>query len=141
MYVHVSFLHPDRYFTVVGGGPDLSWADIESPKGQYVLAHNGWVMNADPLANFAAPGSQVYFQRELVVWGDSVKLCYGAEPKDNPWLWEHMIRYTKISAWLFQGFRLDNCHNTPIAIAEVSGARSGKKWYERQLTIKVYCWE
>ena len=113
----------DRYFTVVGGGPDLSWVDIESPKGKSVLAHNGWVMNADPLANFAAPGSQVYFQRELVVWGDSVKLCYGAEPKDNPWLWEHMIRYTKMSAWLFQGFRLDNCHNTPIAIAEVSRRR------------------
>ena len=108
-----------RYFTVIGGGPDLVWSEIEGSKGRYVVAHNGWVMNADPLKNFADPGSQVYFQRELVVWGDSVKLRYGKEPKDNPWLWEHMIRYTKISAWLFQGFRLDNCHNTPIVVAEV----------------------
>jgi glycogen debranching enzyme len=113
--------HPafPRYFTVIGGGPDLAWSEIEGSKGRYVVAHNGWVMNADPLKNFADPGSQVYFQRELVVWGDSVKLRYGKEPKDNPWLWEHMIRYTKISAWLFQGFRLDNCHNTPIVVAEM----------------------
>ena len=29
-----------------------------------------------------------------------------------------MIRYTQTMAWLFAGFRLDNCHNTPIHVAE-----------------------
>ncbi len=44
---------------MVGGGVDLGPGEIEGTRGQYVLAHNGWVMNADPMVNFAAEGSQV----------------------------------------------------------------------------------
>lgn len=44
---------------MVGGGNDLAWSDLESQRGQYVLAHNGWVMDADPLVNFAAEGTKV----------------------------------------------------------------------------------
>lgn len=51
---------PPSYFTVLGSGEDLRWAELESTRGEYVLAHNGWVMNADPLVNFADEGSQVY---------------------------------------------------------------------------------
>ena len=44
---------------MVDGGYDLSWTDLESKRGEFILAHNGWVMNADPLVNFAAEGSTV----------------------------------------------------------------------------------
>ena len=48
-----------RYFNVIGGSKDLNAVEMESQRGEYVLAHNGWVMNADPLINFAGEGSQV----------------------------------------------------------------------------------
>lgn len=47
------------YFTVLGGGGDLQWADIESSRGEYVLANDGWVMDAGPFINFANEGSKV----------------------------------------------------------------------------------
>ena len=50
---------PHSYFTVLGEGEDLRGPELESTRGEYVLAHNGWVMNADPLVNFANEGSQV----------------------------------------------------------------------------------
>ncbi|KAI9440605.1 glycoside hydrolase family 13 protein [Lactarius indigo] len=83
---------------------------------KYSLAVNGWLWNADPLANFALLPSRAYFQRTVIAWGDCVKLNYGSSPEDSPFLWEHMTEYVTSLARIFTGFRLDNCHSTPLHV-------------------------
>jgi glycogen debranching enzyme len=80
------------------------------------VANNGWIWNADPLQNFALQPSKAYLRREVIVWGDCVKLNYGNGPEDNPWLWKYMTEYVTLLAGMFDGFRMDNCHSTPLHV-------------------------
>lgn len=59
---------------------------------KFIVANQGWVMG-DSTVNFALPSSKVYLLRELVVWGDSVKLNYGDYYSQNPLLWDYMKKY------------------------------------------------
>ncbi|KAG5520081.1 hypothetical protein PMAC_001157 [Pneumocystis sp. 'macacae'] len=79
------------------------------------LANNGWVWNSS-LNDFAGQESKAYLLRQVIVWGDCVKLRYGKDPSDNPYLWDHMTKYTQMLARLFNGFRIDNCHSTPLHV-------------------------
>lgn len=82
------------------------------------LANNGWMWAADPLSDFASNKARVYLRRELISWGDCVKLRYGNGPTDSPYLWKHMEEYCVTQAKLFDGFRIDNCHSTPLHVGQ-----------------------
>jgi glycogen debranching enzyme len=83
-----------------------------------VLVNNGWVWGGNALVDNAGPESRVYLRREVIVWGDCVKLRYGTGPDDSPWLWEHMTKYARMLAKYFAGLRIDNAHSTPLHVAE-----------------------
>lgn len=84
----------------------------------YALANNGWIWNGNPLVDFASQNSKAYLRREVIVWGDCVKLRYGKGPEDSPYLWERMSKYIEMNATIFDGFRIDNCHSTPLHVGE-----------------------
>jgi glycogen debranching enzyme len=102
----------ENYFTHV---PESSKTS-KFPKEALSLANNGWIWAADPLSNFAEYPGKAYVRREVIAWGDCVKLRYGKSKEDNPWLWDHITSYCELLAELFDGFRLDNCHSTPLAV-------------------------
>ncbi|KAG8864449.1 hypothetical protein FRC20_010187, partial [Serendipita sp. 405] len=102
----------EKYFTRIPHGEKTAKHD---PRALSV-ANNGWIWGADPLANFAAHPSKAYLRREVIVWEDCVKLNYGNGPEDNPWLWKHMTEYVTLLAGMFDGFRIDNCHSTPLHV-------------------------
>ncbi|EMC91216.1 glycoside hydrolase family 13 protein [Baudoinia panamericana UAMH 10762] len=104
----------ESYFTRLPVNDTTSGHDPDS----LALANNGWVWAADVMRDNAGPKSKVYLRRELIVWGDCVKLRYGSGPDDSPFLWKYMTEYTQLMAKHFYGFRIDNCHSTPLHVAE-----------------------
>lgn len=104
----------ESYFTRL---PSNATTKKHDPRS-LALVNNGWIWAANALKDHAGPDSRAYLRREVIVWGDCVKLRYGEAPGDNPFLWEFMTRYTRLMAKYFAGFRIDNCHSTPLVVAE-----------------------
>lgn len=80
-------------------------------------AHTGWITDAEPFIDFCEKGWH-YQRRDINAWSDSVKLRFGDQPKDCPYLWEHMSQYVRKLATVFDGFRLDNAHTTPLHVCQ-----------------------
>lgn len=59
-----------------------------------------------------------YLRRNINIWEDCIKLRYGSCPADSPYLWKHMSLYVSEMARVFDGFRLDNAHSTPIHVCQ-----------------------
>lgn len=99
----------DTYFTRLP-------ASDKFKREELCLANNGWIWGANPLQNFALLPSKAYLRREVIAWGDCVKLRYGDGPESNPFLWSWMTNYVETLASMFDGFRIDNCHSTPLNV-------------------------
>lgn len=104
----------ETYFTRLPSNPETQ----KHKPTSLALVNNGWIWNADAMKDHAGSGSRAYLRREVIVWSDCVKLRYGNSPRDNPFLWDFMTRYTTLMAKYFVGFRIDNCHSTPLVVAE-----------------------
>ena len=104
----------ESYFTRL---PQNTTTSNHSPK-MLSLVNNGWIWNANAMIDNAGSSSKAYTRREVIVWSDCVKLRYGSNYQDNPWLWQYMAEYTRLMAKYFCGFRIDNCHSTPLVVAE-----------------------
>jgi hypothetical protein len=74
-------------------------------------------LRPDFLPHALCTASTPYMRRDIVIWGDCVKLRYGLSPSDSPWLWNHMAIYIKRMARIFQALRIDNAHGTPLHVA------------------------
>lgn len=112
----IDFRNPlvESYFTRL---PHNSTTE-KHKKEDLALVNNGWIWAANALIDNAGPSSRAYLRREVIVWGDCVKLRYGSGPEESPYLWEHMAKYTRMMAKYFTGFRIDNAHSTPLHVAE-----------------------
>lgn len=102
----------ETYFTRL---PHNKTTAKHDPKS-LALANNGWIWSN--VSDFAGPHSRSYLRREVIVWGDCVKLRFGDKPEDSPFLWQFMVDYTKLMARCFHGFRIDNCHSTPLHVGQ-----------------------
>lgn len=60
---------------------------------KFYALNNGWVLNCNPLENFATSDNFYYLRRRVYIWGDLVKLRFGKSKKDSPNLWKHMQSY------------------------------------------------
>lgn len=83
-------------------------------------------MCGDPLENFATSTNFHYLRRNVHLWGDLIKLRFGNKKEDSPRLWARFKTYVELMGRYFNGFRIDNCHGTPIWVGEYFARKARK---------------
>ena len=135
--------HPTRYYPLV----EQYFTDVCDPTREHrrsfssesttlFCANNGWTFdNCKDTMNlgwngmrrylFQSPDSVLpfiiqtkYLTREVVIWSDCIKLRYFENATQPTWIYGLALEYIQISSCLFDGFRLDNCHNTSLLLLE-----------------------
>ena len=74
---------------------ECALSPIASPQPTPSLCLSGWIWGGNPASDFISPLVDYYFRRDIIIWGDCVKMRYGSQPSDSPWLWKHMADYTR----------------------------------------------
>eukprot|EP00347_Sterkiella_histriomuscorum_P000287 403376460 len=88
--------------------------------------NSGYIPNQNPFEEYGGKEGWHHLRRAAISWGDSVKLRYGKSREECPFLWDYMAQYVRSMCEIFDGVRLDNCHNTPLHVADymIKQARS-----------------
>ena len=126
----------ERYFTCISRhSPVDSYYSLvtENEAERNIFAvNNGWTWSnsRDPLNEHPTSRCYIlrddfasyqmatsYLLRDVVAWTDCVKVRY-YEGDQPTWIMPIMEEYVQISAYIFDGFRLDNCHNASISLLE-----------------------
>ena len=92
-------------------GPQVSQSDSGNC-GEYAGSSLPWGFR-HPVLSASCP----FVRREVVIWGDCVKLRYGDGKDLSTPLWQRMLQYARETAASFDGVRLDNCHGTPLHVS------------------------
>ncbi len=58
---------------------------------------------------------------------------------DNPLVWDYMGQYVRDMAAIFDGVRLDNCHNTPINVAKYMIAQARSANPNLYILAELFC--
>lgn len=126
----------ERYFNCITRHSRISsygtLVSMNETENDVYAVNNGWTWNnnQDPLNQQLNNRHYIfrdestlfrintaYLLREVVIWSDCVKLRY-FDGDQQTWIMSVMEEYIQICAFLFDGFRLDNCHNTSIRLLE-----------------------
>lgn len=105
-----------RVFEVSVSKPLVKSYFTTLPNGEVCLL-NGFVIDNKDIRKDIS-GKWEYFKRNVISWRDCVKLKYGQSRLDCPELWDGIQKYVETMAGVFKGFRLDNCHGTPLHVSQ-----------------------
>ncbi|KAL0230269.1 hypothetical protein PCE1_003830 [Barthelona sp. PCE] len=96
---------------------DLYFSRINVNGSSVAFLNNGWSYHG---GDFTTKTSRVLVRRELIAWGDCVKLRFlgpNDDDESDDFIWNYFNNYIQRCASVFDGFRMDNAHSTPAHVS------------------------